>query len=207
MEEKLNKKQLEIYNFIVEEVQKKGYPPTVREICQGVSLKSTSTVHGHLERLENKGYIRRDPTLPRAIEILGRNDSSTLPIQKEMVQVPVVGRVTAGQPILAVENIEDTFPLPVDFIGKRESFILCIRGESMIDAGILDGDYVIVEQRNTASNGDIVVALIDEEEATVKRFYKEKGHVRLQPENAYMDPIIVNDARILGKVTGVIRKI
>lgn len=207
MEEKLNKKQLEIYNFIVEEVQKKGYPPTVREICQGVSLKSTSTVHGHLERLENKGFIRRDPTLPRAIEILGRNDSTTLPIQKEMVQVPVVGRVTAGQPILAVENIEDTFPLPVDFIGKRESFILCIRGESMIDAGILDGDYVIVEQRNTASNGDIVVALLEEEEATVKRFFKEKGHVRLQPENAFMDPIIVSDARILGKVTGVIRKL
>lgn len=207
MEEKLNKKQLEIYNFIVEEVQKKGYPPTVREICQGVSLKSTSTVHGHLERLENKGFIRRDPTLPRAIEILGRNDSITLPVHKEMVQVPVVGRVTAGQPILAVENIEDTFPLPVDFIGKKESFILCIRGESMIDAGILDGDYVIVEQRNTASNGDIVVALLEEEEATVKRFYKEKGHVRLQPENAFMDPIIVSDARILGKVTGVIRKL
>ncbi|QSX08895.1 transcriptional repressor LexA [Alkalibacter rhizosphaerae] len=207
MEKELSKKQQDILEFIIKEVQKKGYPPSVREICQAVSLKSTSTVHGHLEKLENKGFIRRDPTLPRAIEILARNDSPMAPIHKEMVNVPVVGRVTAGQPILAVENIEDSFPLPMDFIGKNESFILCIRGDSMIDAGILDGDYVIVEKRNTALNGDIVVALIDEEEATVKRFYKEKGHIRLQPENSAMEPIIVSDARILGKVTGVLRKL
>lgn len=207
MEKELSKKQRDIFDYIVSEVQKKGYPPSVREICQAVGLKSTSTVHGHLEKLEKKGYIRRDPSLPRAIEILGRNDGPTPPVHKEMVNVPVVGRVTAGQPILAVENTEDTFPLPVDFIGKNESFILSIRGDSMIEAGILDGDYVIVEKRNTAMNGDIVVALIDEEEATVKRFYKEKGHIRLQPENSYMDPIIVPDARILGRVTGVIRKL
>jgi repressor LexA len=207
MDTTMSKKQQDILTYIIAEVQKKGYPPSVREIGFAVGLKSTSTVHGHLEKLEEKGYIRRDPSLPRAIEILGNNNETHPLIRKEMVNVPIVGRVTAGQPILAVENIEDNFPLPVDFIGKNESFILCIRGESMIDAGILDGDYVLVEKQSTAKNGDIVVALIDEEEATVKRFYKEKDHIRLQPENAHMDPILVPDARILGRVTGVIRKL
>ncbi|MBF7097619.1 transcriptional repressor LexA [Alkalibacter sp. M17DMB] len=205
--EDLSKKQNEILDFIASEVNKKGYPPSVREICQAVGLRSTSTVHGHLSKLEQKGYIRRDPTLPRAIEIIGRNLSEDYQVSKELVNIPIVGKVTAGAPILAVENIEDSFPLPIDFVGKNESFILSVKGDSMIEAGILDGDYVIVEKRNTAVNGDIVVALIDGEEATVKRFYKEKSHIRLQPENSSMDPIIATDVRILGKVSGVIRKL
>jgi repressor LexA len=206
MYEDLSQKQNEILEYIISEVNKKGYPPSVREICQAVGLKSTSTVHGHLAKLEKKGYIRRDPSLPRAIEIMGRFSGDVPSNAKEMVDIPVVGRVTAGAPILAFENIEDSFPLPVDFVGKNECFILSIKGNSMIEAGILDGDYVIVEKKNTASNGDIVVALIDDEEATVKRFFKEKNHIRLQPENSAMDPIIVDDVRILGKVSGVIRK-
>lgn len=206
MYDNLSNKQNEILSYIISEVQRKGYPPSVREICMAVGLRSTSTVHGHLEKLESKGYIKRDPTLPRAIEILGR-DMGIGSVTKEIVNVPVVGRVTAGEPILAFENIEDSFPLPVDFIGKNESFILSIRGSSMIEAGILDGDYVIVEKKNTAKNGDIVVALIDDEEATVKRFFKEKDHIRLQPENSSMDPIILKDVKILGRVSGVIRKL
>lgn len=199
----LSGKQLEVLEFIKSELFKKGYPPSVREICEAVGLKSTSTVHGHLERLERKGLIRRDPTKPRAIEVL---DCSPLSIARDMVDVPIVGKVTAGQPILAVENIEDTFPLPADFLRGDDSFILTVRGESMIEAGILDGDYVVVKQQNYANNGDIVVALI-EDEATVKRFYKEKDHIRLQPENSLMEPILVQQVTILGKVTGVFRRL
>lgn len=194
-------KQSEILDFIRKEIIDKGYPPSVREICSGVGLRSTSTVHGHLERLEKKGFIRRDPTKPRAIEIVDEYN-----IKKEMINIPVLGKVTAGQPILAVENIEDVFPIPMDFIqSNSQSFILKVQGESMIEAGILDGDFLIIEQRMTAENGDIVVALI-EDEATVKTFYKEDGYIRLQPENSTMSPIILNDVKILGKVIGLFRK-
>ncbi len=205
MYEDLSDKQLEILNYMKVEINKKGYPPSVREICEAVGLRSTSTVHGHLSKLEDKGYIRRDPTKPRAIEILNNDPFSDLSYNKEIVNVPIVGKVTAGQPILAVENIEDTFPLPMDFIDHGNTFILNVKGESMIEAGILDNDYVIVRQQSFASNGDIVVALIDEE-ATIKRFYRESNHIRLQPENSLMEPIILNDVVILGKVTGVFRK-
>lgn len=200
----LSSKQLEILEFIKKELNDKGYPPSVREIGEAVKLKSTSTVHGHLEKLEKKGFIRRDPTKPRAIEIL--DGSSFLYSKKEMVELPVIGKVTAGQPILAQENIEDVFPVPVDFIGNDTSFMLIVKGDSMINAGILNGDYVIVRQQSHANNGDIVVALIDDE-ATVKRFFKEKNFFRLQPENQFYEPIIVNELSILGKVTGVLRKI
>jgi len=195
-------KQSEILDFIKREIFDKGYPPSVREICSAVGLKSTSTVHGHLERLEKKGIIRRDPTKPRAIEIL-----DDLQMRKEMINIPVIGRVTAGQPILAVENVEDIFPIPMDFIKSNlQTFILKVQGVSMIEAGILDGDSLIIEQRHTANNGDIVVALIDDE-ATVKTFYKEDGYIRLQPENSSMPPILVKDVKILGKVIGLFRKI
>lgn len=197
----LTDKQQEILEFIKSELALKGYPPSVREICTAVSLKSTSTVHGHLERLEKKGLIRRDPTKPRAIEIL--DDSFN---QKEIVTVPIVGSVAAGQPILAVENVEDRFPLPIDFFpSKKNMFMLQVKGESMINCGILDGDYLIVEESITAQNGEIVVALIDDS-ATVKRFFKESSHIRLQPENSEMEPIIVDDCKILGKAIGVFRK-
>lgn len=204
MSELISKKQKEIYDFITDELYTRGYPPSVREICSAVNLKSTSTVHGHLAKLETKGYIKRDPTKPRAIEVVDRN--SMYRGKKEMVNVPILGQVTAGQPILAVENIEDTFPLPVDFINNKECYMLHIKGSSMIEAGILDGDYVIVEKQNTARNGDIVVALVDDEEATVKRFYKENNRIRLQPENSSMEPIFRDSVGILGKVSGVIRK-
>ncbi|TDT61532.1 transcriptional repressor LexA [Fonticella tunisiensis] len=195
-------KQQEILDFIKSEIFAKGYPPSVREICNAVGLKSTSTVHGHLERLEKKGLIRRDPTKPRAIELLDETLN-----QKEIINVPIVGRVAAGQPILAVENIEDRFPVPADFFPmKNNMFMLEIKGESMIGCGILDGDYIIVEQQSTANNGDIVVALIDDS-ATVKRFYKENGYIRLQPENPDMEPIIVDNCTILGKAVGLIRRI
>lgn len=195
-------KQSEILNFIKKEIIDKGYPPSVREICTAVGLKSTSTVHGHLERLEKKGIIRRDPTKPRAIEILDEYQ-----VRKEMVNVPVIGKVTAGQPILAVENVEDVFPIPFDFINSNhEIFILKVQGQSMIEAGILDGDMIIVEQRQAVNNGDIVVALIDDE-ATVKTFYKENEYIRLQPENSLMSPIIVKDVKILGKVIGLFRRL
>jgi repressor LexA len=197
----LSEKQKKILDFLKQEIRTKGYPPSVREICNAVGLKSTSTVHGYLERLERKGLIRRDPSKPRAIEIL---DDNTYLSKKELVNVPIVGRVTAGQPILAVENVEDTFPIPTEYLNNSEVFMLSVRGESMIGAGILDGDYVIVEKRPTAENGDMVVALI-EDEATVKTFYKEENYIRLQPENPDMDPIIVHDVIILGKVIGVIR--
>jgi len=195
------KKQVEIYEFIKKQVHEKGYPPSVREICVAVGLSSTSTVHGHLSRLEKKGLIKRDPTKPRTIEIIG--DASS---RKEMINIPIIGKVTAGMPILAVENIEDTFPLPIEYIhSNNELFMLRISGESMIDAGIMDGDLAIIEQTSTAKNGDIVVALIGED-ATIKRFFKEKGHYRLQPENKNMTAIIVPDCTIIGKLAGLYRK-
>ena len=201
----LNEKQEKILKFLKQELANKGYPPSVREICRAVGIKSTSTVHNHLEKLEEKGYIRRDPTKPRAIEIL--DDSTTHISKKELINIPIVGKVTAGQPILAVENVEDVFPLPIEYlrnVNNSNVFMLTVKGDSMIEAGIFDGDYVIVKQQPNAENGDIVVALI-EDEATIKTFYKEKDHIRLQPQNSNMDPIIVRDASILGKVIGVIR--
>ncbi|MFJ7952455.1 transcriptional repressor LexA [Lysinibacillus sp. NPDC096418] len=202
---KVSKRQEDILAFIKEEVRAKGYPPSVREIGEAVGLASSSTVHGHLARLEQKGLIRRDPTKPRAIEILEPEDT----IQKQsVIHVPLVGKVTAGSPITAIENIEEYFPLP-DTYGTSEDqlFMLEIMGESMIEAGILDGDLVIVKQKSTANNGDIVVAMTEEDEATVKRFYKEKTHFRLQPENATMEPIIVDQVSILGQVVGLYRRV
>lgn len=206
MYEDLSHKQISILNFIKDELQSKGYPPSVREICKAVDLKSTSTVHGHLSRLEKKGYLRRDATKPRAIEILENSDNLSYFPRKEIVNVPIVGKVTAGQPILAVENIEDTFPLPLDFVDNGSAFMLTVEGDSMIEGGIFSGDYVLVKQQNTAINGDVVVALLDDE-ATVKTFYKEKDSIRLQPQNQYMEPIYSKDVRILGKVIGVFRKL
>lgn len=206
MYEDLTEKQLKILDFIKREILTKGYPPAVREICKAVDLKSTSTVHGHLSRLEKKGYIRRDPTKPRAIEILDKDSNIYNFSNKEIIEVPIVGKVTAGQPILAVENIEDTFPLPIDFVENSTAFMLKVTGDSMVNAGIFDGDYVLIKQQNVALNGDIVVALIDDE-ATIKRFYKEKNCIKLKPENDFMEPIIINDVKILGKVIGVYRKI
>ncbi|MBE5862187.1 MAG: transcriptional repressor LexA [Lachnospiraceae bacterium] len=198
---KITNKQLEILNYIKDEILKRGYPPTVREICETVHLKSTSSVHSHLETLEKNGYIRRDPTKPRAIEIC---DDSFQMVRTEMVSIPVVGNVAAGQPILAEENIQDYFPVPADRVPRGDSFMLNVRGDSMINAGIFDGDRLLVHCCDTAHNGEIVVALIDDS-ATVKTFYKEKGHIRLQPENDTMDPIIVDDCKIMGKVFGVFR--
>jgi len=194
-------KQEEILNYIKNEILERGFPPAVREICQAVNLKSTSSVHSHLESLEKNGYIRRDPTKPRAIEIL---DDSFNMLRREMVNVPVVGTVAAGQPILAEQNIESYFPIPAEYMPNQQSFILKVQGESMINAGILNGDSVLVKQQSTARNGDIVVALIDDS-ATVKTYYKEKGHYRLQPENDTMEPIIVDELQILGKVFGIFR--
>ncbi|HCX64742.1 MAG TPA: repressor LexA [Eubacteriaceae bacterium] len=207
MYDDLSDKQQKILSFIMDEVKKKGYPPSVREIGLAVGLKSTSTVHGHLSRLEKKGYLRRDPSLPRAIEVLSNLDLDEKVPVHEIANVPIVGTVTAGAPILAVENIEDTFPLPVEFVGNQESFILSVTGDSMIEAGILSGDYVIVRRQSTAQNGDIVVALVEGEAATVKRFFKESDHYRLQPENQAMEPILSKDVTILGKVSGLIRKL
>lgn len=204
MYEDLTQKQIEILLYIKAEVQRKGYPPSVRELCKGVNLKSTSSVHNHLEKIEAKGYIRKDPAKPRAIEILDRNDDFLL-ISKKTMDVPILGKVTAGTPILAVENIEDTYPVPIEMVEGHDVFILKIQGESMIDAGILNGDLVLVQKQSSAINGDIVVALL-EEEATVKRFFKEKNIVRLQPENQAMEPILIKDVSILGKVIGLYRK-
>ena len=202
MEERpISKKQEEILNYIKNEILERGFPPAVREICQAVGLKSTSSVHSHLESLERNGYIRRDPTKPRAIEIL---DESFNMIRREMVNVPIIGTVAAGQPILAEQNIEGYFPIPTEYMPNKQSFMLKVKGESMINAGIFDGDKVLVKQQATAENGDIVVALVDDS-ATVKTYYKENGHYRLQPENDYMDPIIVDKCEILGKVFGVFR--
>ena len=198
---KISAKQKEILEYIKQSILSHGYPPAVREICEAVHLKSTSSVHSHLETLEKNGYIRRDPTKPRAIEIL---DDSFNFMRREMVNVPIVGRVAAGEPILAEQNIEEYFPIPTEFMPNKQTFMLKVRGESMINAGILDGDLVLVEEQKTARNGEMIVALI-EDGATVKTFYKEEGVIRLQPENDTMDPIIVPDCQILGKVIGVFR--
>ena len=199
---KITEKQTEILEYIKKEILAKGYPPTVRDICTAVNLKSTSSVHAHLETLEKNGYIRRDPTKPRAIEIIDDNFSLT---RREVVNVPMIGRVAAGEPILATQNIENYFPIPAEFMPNGEVFMLRIKGDSMINAGILDGDWIVVEKRNTARNGEIVVALVDDS-ATVKTFYKENGHIRLQPENDNLDPIIVPDCTIMGKVISLYRQ-
>jgi len=203
----MSKRQAAILSFIKSEVQTKGYPPSVREIAKAVGLASSSTVHGHLSRLEKKGYIRRDPTKPRAIEILDRTEDDHVP-KDDARYAPVIGKVTAGLPITAIENVEEFVPVPNSAASPDDQlFILIIDGDSMIEAGILDGDHVIVKQQNTAENGEIVVAMTEENEATVKRFYKEKDHIRLQPENSSMDPLIFNNVSILGKVIGLYRHI
>ena len=208
----INKREKAILKFLEREIATRGYPPSVREIGKAVGLSSTATVHGYISRLEQKGYIKKESQKGRTLRLIkgqsgdpiktGNKDFYT---GKEPVEVPVIGKITAGEPILAVENVTDTFPIPLDFVGNSESFMLTVRGESMIEAGILDGDYILVRKQNSANNGEIVVALI-EDEATVKTFYKEKDHIRLQPENSTMDPIIVPDCQILGKVSGVFRK-
>ena len=198
---KISAKQQEILDFIKDKILEKGYPPTVREICETVHLKSTSSVHSHLETLEKNGYIRRDPTKPRTIEIC---DDSFNMIRTEMVNIPVIGQVAAGTPILAEQNIESYFPIPAEMCPKGQMFILNVKGDSMINAGIFNGDRLFVEACDTARNGEQIVALIDDS-ATVKTFYKEKGHIRLQPENDNMDPIIVDNCDILGRVFGVLR--
>ena len=199
---KITKKQSEILEYIKSEILNRGFPPAVREICEAVNLKSTSSVHSHLETLEKNGYIRRDPTKPRAIEII--DDNFNL-VRREVVNVPIVGRVAAGEPILAVENIESYFPIPAEFMPNVQTFMLTVQGESMINAGIFDGDQILVQEQSVANNGDMVVALV-EDSATVKTFYKEDGYYRLQPENDNMEPIIVRgDLQILGKVIGVFR--
>ena len=216
--EQLKKREQQILDYMKSEIRKKGYPPTVREICQELNIKSTSTAHKAMSNLESKGFIRKDPAKPRAYEILGMDDEpvttpvpAPAPVQEtqriDVVDIPVVGRIAAGTPILAEQNIEETFPIPARYLSRGNNFMLTVRGESMIDVGIYDGDYILVEEQHTANNGDIVVAMIDgfESEATVKTFYKENGHIRLQPENPTMSPIIVQDVKILGKVRGVFR--
>lgn len=198
---KMSPKQQEILDYIKSQILERGFPPTVRDICEAVHLRSTSSVHSHLETLEKKGYIKRDPTKPRAIEIM---DDSFNFLRREMVNVPIVGKVAAGEPLLAQQNIEDYFPIPVEYMSNKQTFMLKVKGESMINAGIFEGDMVLVEQRQTADNGEIVVALI-EDGATVKTFYREEGIIRLQPENDTMAPIIVEDVQVLGKVIGVFR--
>ena len=206
------RKEKAILKFIEEQVIENGYPPSVREIGKAIGLSSTATVHAYLAKLEKQGFIKKEDKKGRTLKVIKGTDGEPLKrenknfyAQREMVDVPVIGKITAGQPILAVENVTDTFPIPIDFVGNSESFMLTVRGESMIEAGILDGDYILVKKQSNASNGEIVVALI-EDEATVKTFYKENGHIRLQPENHTMDPIIVPDCKILGKVAGVFRK-
>lgn len=210
---RITPKQQEILNFMKTQILAKGYPPSVREICEAVNLKSTSSVHAHLETLEKNGYIRRDSSKTRAIEIIdddfnNTKNESIIGISndsgREMVNVPMVGTVAAGQPLLAVENINDYFPIPVDMLPNAETFMLRVKGDSMINMGIYEGDQLIIERKNTASNGEVIVALVDDS-ATVKRFYKENGHYRLQPENDFMEPIIVDHCEILGKVIGLIR--
>ena len=199
----LGNKQRLILDYIKENLRSKGYPPSVREIGLAVGLSSSATVHSHLEKLEALGHIRRDPTKPRAIEVMEESPWR----QKTLTPVPLVGKVTAGQPILAVENIEETYPLPLELLGNKDNvFMLSVSGNSMVNAGILDGDYVLVQETNSANNGEIVVALIDDEEATVKRFFKERTCIRLQPENDTMEPIYSRNVSILGKVIGLIRQ-
>ena len=209
----LNKREKAILRFIEKQIMTQGYPPSVREIGKAVGLSSTATVHGYLSKLDEKGYIKKQDKKGRTLRLLKgttgeskKTSTKDFYTQKELVEVPVVGKITAGMPILAVENVTDTFPIPIDFVGNSDCFMLTVRGESMIEAGILDGDYILVRKQSNANNGEIVVALI-EDEATVKTFYKEKDHIRLQPENSTMDPIIVPDCQILGKVGGVFRKI
>ena len=214
----LNKRERDILKFIQKEIEDRGFAPSVREICRAVGLNSTATVQGYLKSLEERGFLKKETQKGRTLRLLknykgdnvisdqlGVSPAKEYYSNKEMVNIPLIGKITAGQPILAVENITDTFPIPLDFVGNSESFMLTVRGESMIEAGILDGDYILVKRTNTAENGQIVVALIDDE-ATVKKFYKEDGYIRLQPENSTMDPIIVPDCKILGKVSGVFRK-
>lgn len=211
---KLNRREKAILKFLEKEIEEKGYPPSVREIGKAVGLRSTATVHNYLARMVELGYIKKENQKGRTLRLLknANGDPKTKKVEgknlytnKELVDVPVIGKITAGEPILAVENVTDTFPIPIDFVGNSESFMLTVRGESMIEAGILDGDYILVRKQNTANNGEIVVALIGDE-ATVKTFYKEKDNIRLQPENKTMDPIIVPNCEILGKVSGVFRK-
>jgi len=201
---KLTTRQQQILDYIKDNLHTKGYPPSVREIGQAVGLSSSSTVHNHLSKLEQMGLIRRDPTKPRALEIL-----DGMPWRRQRITpVPLVGKVTAGQPILAIENIEETYPMPAELIGNNENvFMLTVSGESMINAGIFDGDFVLVREQHSATNGEIVVALVDQEEATVKRFFKEKDCIRLQPENDSLSPIYAKDVFILGKVIGIYRKL
>ena len=206
------RKEKAILKFIEEQVVENGYPPSVREIGKAIGLSSTATVHAYLAKLEKQGFIKKEDKKGRTLKVIKGTDGQPIKkenknfyAQRELVDVPVIGKITAGQPILAVENVTDTFPIPIDFVGNSESFMLTVRGESMIEAGILDGDYILVKKQSNASNGEIVVALI-EDEATVKTFYKENGHIRLQPENHTMDPIIVPDCKVLGKVAGVFRK-
>lgn len=198
---RISNKQNEILEFIKSKIINKGYPPSVREICEAVKLKSTSSVHSHLETLEKNGYIRRDPSKPRAIEIIDDEFNLT---RRELVNVPIVGTITAGQPILAVENVDSYFPIPSEFMPNSETFMLRVKGDSMINAGIFDQDKILIQKQSHAKNGDYVVALIDDE-VTVKTFYKENGYIRLQPENDAMDPIIVDDLQILGIVIGLFR--
>ena len=198
---RITDKQREILEYIKQEILNKGYPPTVREMCDAVHLKSTSSIHSHLESLEKNGYIRRDPSKPRTIEIVDDNFNLT---RREVVNVPVVGSIAAGQPLLAVQNIDNYFPIPSEYMPNQDTFMLHVKGDSMINAGIFDGDVILVKQQNTARNGEIVAALVDDS-ATVKTFYKETDHIRLQPENDTMDPIIVADCQILGVVFGVFR--
>ncbi len=196
----LNSRQQQILTYIKEFLNSKGYPPSVREIGDAVGLSSSSTVHGYLNKLEAMGFIKRDPTKPRAILVLDDTAFS----KKQMVSVPLLGKVTAGIPITAIENVEDTYPLPIDFVGKSDTFLLVVQGDSMIDAGIFDGDYIVVQSQKTARNGEIVVAMLDNE-VTVKRYYKEKNHIRLQPENMAYEPIISRDVSVVGKVIGLMR--
>jgi len=214
--ENLKKREIEILEYMKSEIKKKGYPPTVREICTALGIKSTSTTHKDIDNLVHKGYIVKDPSKPRALMIMDPGSavkSHEMPAirgnteRTDVIDIPIVGRIAAGTPILAEQNIEDTFPIPARFAGRGTNFMLTVRGDSMIEAGIYDGDYILVEQQNTAQNGDIVVAMVDgfESEATVKTFYKENGHIRLQPENSSMSPIILKDVKILGKVKGVFR--
>ncbi|WP_017812455.1 MULTISPECIES: transcriptional repressor LexA [Paenibacillus] len=205
---KISSRQQAILEFIRNEVKLKGYPPSVREIGEAVGLASSSTVHGHLDRLEKKGLIRRDPTKPRAIELLGQEETeNNLLFAQTVSRVPIIGKVTAGVPITATEHIEDYFPLPQQFTGDNQIFMLSVVGDSMIDAGIHNGDFVIVRQQQTADNGDIVVAMTEEDEATVKTFYKEKDHIRLQPENPMYEPLRLTRVTILGKVVGLFRNL
>jgi len=209
----LKEREQKILNYMKNEIKAKGYPPTVREICAALEIKSTSTVHKDIENLVKHGYIRKDPSKPRALMIVDpETENEYMPspnnvTSADVVDIPVVGRIAAGTPILAEQNVEDSFPVPARFVGNGTNFMLTVRGESMIEAGIMDGDYILVEQQTTARNGEIVVAMVDgfESEATVKTFYREDDHIRLQPENSSMSPIIVKDVKILGKVKGVFR--